>query len=90
MVNFLIYFYSMHLWISALAYQLESAAFALFVFLPFLPCIPIAIWCVIRKCSPSLFNRTQQLLGASAGPDELMVRELEKQKSSCSKSNNSG
>lgn len=90
MVNFLLYFYSMHLLISALAYQMESAAFALFIFLPFLPCIPIAIWCLIAKRSPSLFNRTQQLLRTGAGQDELVIRELEKQNSDCPESNNSG
>ena len=90
MVNFLIYFYSMHLWIGVLAYQIEPIAFALFIFLPFLPCIPIVAWCLMRKRSPSLFNRTQQLLRASAGQDELMVRELEKQKTDYPESNNSG
>lgn len=90
MVNFLVCFYSMHLWISALAYQMESPAFALFIFLPFLPCIPIAIWCFIRKRSPLLFNRTQQLLRAGAGQDELVIRELEKQNSGYPESNNSG
>lgn len=77
MVNFLIYFYAMHLWISTLAYQVEPAVFALFIFLPFLPAIPIVAWYFMGKHSPSLFNRTQQLLRAAAGPDELVVRELE-------------
>ncbi|PUA29829.1 MAG: hypothetical protein B0W54_04540 [Cellvibrio sp. 79] len=90
MVIFLIYFYSMHLWISTLAYQIESAAFSLFIFLPLLPGIPIAAWYLMEKGSPSLLNHTQQLLRTGAGHDELMVRELEKQKSNCSESNNSG
>ncbi|HEY8939738.1 MAG TPA: hypothetical protein VIM59_06105 [Cellvibrio sp.] len=90
MVVFLVYFYSMYLWISTLAYQIESAAFTLFIFLPLLPCIPIIAWHLMGKGSPSLFNRTQQLLRAGAGQDELVIRELEKQNSSGSGSDNSG
>lgn len=87
---FIIYFYALNVWANTLSHQTDSIAFALFIALPALPGIPIAIWYFMANRSPSLFNRTQQLLRASAGPDELLVRELERRDSSGSEPNNSG
>lgn len=90
MVIFLICFYAMSLWINALSYHLGSAGFVLLIFLPLLPAIPIAIWCFITKHASASLHLTQQLLRANAGPDELIVRELEKHHTSHSESNDSG
>ncbi len=91
MAIFIIYFYALNLWAGALSYKIDSGAFILFTLLPVLPCITIAIWYVATYRSTSPFcHRTQQLMRGSAGPDELLIRELENVNRTRTEQDNSG
>jgi hypothetical protein len=51
----------------------------LLVIMPFIPFLPISIWCVInRSARAQIFNHLQKLLGVMAGPDDQLVREVKK------------
>lgn len=90
MAIFLFYFYALNVWADAFLHPTNSLGFAVFILLPGLPFITVAIWYLLAQRPVQLLNSTQQLLRASAGQDELLVRELEKPTDTSTEPNQSG
>ncbi|WP_152600131.1 hypothetical protein [Cellvibrio mixtus] len=91
MAIFIIYFYALNLWASVLSHRIDSGALVLFILLPVLPCLVIIIWYIAtNRATSSLCHRTQQLMRGSAGPDELLIRELENTNRTRADQDNSG
>ncbi len=73
----IIFFHLVNFWINFI----PCKVIVLLFFLSLLPCAPIfAWWFFDNRDNPAAAKLLQQFLGAVAGPDELLVRELQKRK----------
>jgi hypothetical protein len=73
----IVFVHLMNFWINFIPFKVIVLLF----FLSLMPCVTIFAWWLFDNSdNPAATKLLQQFLGVVAGPDELLVRELQKRK----------